>query len=188
MDRSHVPKAGKGQGRTFSNFKTSELPKIGICQPSNKHLVLPFSKTAGEVTKNMPYVSTNTRDGVSFNSLPKIVPGTNTKRSFTKPAPPCIKLPLIKAPLYPKALLQHKITSTVSSRRTLSAKPVRSLVPLRAQLPIDRAVKPHKPPSGSKPMLRLPPITNTNIVSQGSYLSDEALSADHEEDYVSSYC
>jgi len=37
-------------------------------------------------------------------------------------------------------------------------------------------------------MLRLPPITNTNIVSQGSYLSDEALSADHEEDYVSSYC
>ena len=191
MDRSYASKAGKSQGRTIDNFKASELPKIGIYQPSDKRLVLPFAKKTGGATKQKSCASTiddinysNTCDGV--DSLPKIVitPVANAKRSDTKPANKKHFLPLIKAPLYPRSLLQHRITAA-PLRHTLSAKPV-SLVPLRAKLPIDRAVKPNKPLDDTKkstPTFRLPPIIDTNIVSQGSYVSDGADSAD----YVSSH-
>jgi len=202
MDRSYAYKAGKRQGRTVNNFKASGVPKIGIYQPSDKRLAVPLSKNAGEATKQKPCATTiddtkysNTCDGV--NSLPKIVvtPVVNTKRSDAKPATSAIKkhfLPLIKAPLYPRTLLQHRITAA-PIRRTLSAKPAlqaRSSVPLRAKLPIERAVKPNKPADSTKKStgltstFRLPPITDTNIVSQGSHVSDGD-SQYHSTDYVS---
>jgi len=172
MDRSYASKARKSQGPTVENCTASGLPKIGVYQPAGKRLGVPLSKKTEEATKQKSLAATidetkysNTCDGV--NSLPKIViTPVKGLGSETKPATSAIRkhfLPLIKAPLYPRSLLQHRITAA-PLRRTLSAKPVPS-VPLRAKLPIDRAVKPDKP-------FRLPPITDTNIVSQGSHVCD----------------
>jgi len=179
MDRSYASKAGKSQGRTVDNCAASGLPKIGIYQPSDKRLGVPLSKKTEETNKQKSFAATidetkynNTCDRV--NSLPKIVIAP-VRGSDIKPATSAIKkhfLPLIKAPLYPRSLLQHRITAA-PLRRTLSAKPVPSLIPLRAKLPIARAVKPNKPSDNTKKStFRLPPITDTNIVSQGSHVSD----------------